>query len=166
MRWLIDEGLPKALIEWLTERGDDVLDIADSPLRGADDTVLWKRAGQEGRILMTRDLGFMLPKVQPQPVGVVLVRIPDIQGRRHPEEDGGRRRLQVFVRETHPPPARRSKERGGRDRGPKKHNALRFRPQNFGELIPGAVLVDGGDWRGLYRTRSIEDQLRWLQGFA
>lgn len=77
MRWFVDEGLPKALIEWLTQRGDDVLDVADSPLRGADDTVLWKRAGQEGRILMTRDLGFMLPELQPQPVGVVLIRVPD-----------------------------------------------------------------------------------------
>lgn len=77
MHWLVDEGLPKALIEWLTQRGDDVLDVADSPLRGVDDTVLWKRAGQEGRLLMTRDLGFMLPELQPQPAGVVLVRVPD-----------------------------------------------------------------------------------------
>lgn len=37
---------------------------------------------------------------------------------------------------------------------------------NFGELIPSAVLVDGRNWRCLYKKRSIEEHLRWLQGFA
>jgi predicted nuclease of predicted toxin-antitoxin system len=77
MRWLVDEGLPKALVDWLQQRGDEVLDVAASALRSKDDTVLWKTAGQEGRVVMSRDLGFMLPEVSPPPTGVVLVRAPN-----------------------------------------------------------------------------------------
>lgn len=77
MRWLVDEGLPKVLVDWLEQRGDAVLDVAASDLRGEDDTKLWKTAGQEGRIVVSRDLGFMLPEVSPPPSGVVLVRVPN-----------------------------------------------------------------------------------------
>jgi len=77
MRWLVDEGLPKVLVDWLIQRGDDVLDIAASELRGAKDEHLWRIAGQQGRIVITRDLGFMLPEVSPAPLGVVLVRAPN-----------------------------------------------------------------------------------------
>lgn len=38
--------------------------------------------------------------------------------------------------------------------------------QNFGELIPGAILVDGSNWQCLYRKRSLEEHLRWLQGVS
>ena len=38
--------------------------------------------------------------------------------------------------------------------------------QNFGELIPGAIIVDGSTWRCLYRKRSIEEHIRWLQGIS
>lgn len=77
MRWLVDEGLPKAVVDWLIQQDEDVLDVAASALRGADDYKLWKIAGEQGRLLMTRDLGLMLPEVSPPPQGVVLLRIPD-----------------------------------------------------------------------------------------
>ena len=80
MRWLLDEGTPKALVEWLARAGDDVLDVAVSDLRGSSDERLWRIAGRQGRIVMTRDLGFMLPQVTPYPAGVVLVRAPDTYG--------------------------------------------------------------------------------------
>jgi len=83
MRWLIDEGLPKAVVDWLIEQGNDVLDVAASPLRGAEDDQLWKIAGKQGRLLMTRDVGFMLPEVGPRPLGVVLLRMPDTYKAHH-----------------------------------------------------------------------------------
>jgi hypothetical protein len=39
MQWLVDEGLPKIFIEWLRQRGNDVLDIASSEWRGEGDDV-------------------------------------------------------------------------------------------------------------------------------
>ena len=78
MRWLVDEGLPKVLVDWLVSRGEDVLDVAATPLQGSDDCDLWRIAGEEGRLVVTRDLGFMLPEVRPSPLGVVLVRTPDM----------------------------------------------------------------------------------------
>ena len=77
MRWLIDEGIPKAIVDWLVSRGDDVLDVAASALRGSPDSALWRIAGAQGRVVVTRDLGFMLPRVTPAPPGVVLIRAPN-----------------------------------------------------------------------------------------
>lgn len=77
MRWLIDEGLPKALVEWLAERGHDVLDVAASSLRGSTDNDLWCAAARQNRTVLTRDVGFVPPYVEPAPPGVVLVRAPD-----------------------------------------------------------------------------------------
>ena len=77
MRWLIDEGVPKAVVDWLTGRGEDVLDVAACELRGSPDVTLWRIAGRQGRIVVTRDLGFVLPRVVPRPPGVVLIRVPN-----------------------------------------------------------------------------------------
>ena len=77
MRWLVDENLPKDLADWLRDRGDDVLDVADSPYRGWPDPELWQLAGHEGRIVITRDLGFLHWPVRPTPPGIVMVRVPD-----------------------------------------------------------------------------------------
>ena len=76
MRWLVDEGMPKYLVDWLVERGDDVLDVAASPYRGEADDVLWELAGREVRVVLTRDLGFLWPGLSPAPRGVVMVRVP------------------------------------------------------------------------------------------
>ncbi|MCI0413525.1 DUF5615 family PIN-like protein [bacterium] len=77
MRWLLDEGIPKAVSEWLSQKGDDVFDVAASDKRGCEDLVLWKMAGDEHRIVVTRDLRFLMPNVSPGPLGVVIIRIPD-----------------------------------------------------------------------------------------
>ncbi len=77
MRWLIDEGIPKAIVDWLASRGDDVLDVAASELRGSPDAALWRIAGAQGRVVVTRDLGFVLPRVTPPPLGLVLIRVPN-----------------------------------------------------------------------------------------
>jgi predicted nuclease of predicted toxin-antitoxin system len=77
MQWLLDENLPKDLVDWLRERGDDVLDVADSPYRGWSDRDLWELAGKQARLVMTRDLGFLHWPVRPTPLGVVMVRAPE-----------------------------------------------------------------------------------------
>gem|GEM_PF-771567 len=77
MRWLIDEGVPKAVVDWLAGRGDDVLDIAASDLRGSPDVRLWRLAARQGRLIVARDLDFPLRRVTPSPPGVVLVRAPN-----------------------------------------------------------------------------------------
>ncbi|WP_448591061.1 DUF5615 family PIN-like protein [Thermoflexus hugenholtzii] len=82
MRWLVDESLPRALAEWLRARGDDVLDVAVSPWRGAADHVLWRLAAESQRVITTRDLGFLLHAQEPHPPGIVLIRVPDADGRR------------------------------------------------------------------------------------
>jgi len=77
MRFLVDENLPYSLIQLLQESNHDILDVASSPLRGSPDDQLWKLAGREQRILVTRDLDFPLPQIHPYPLGLVLIRVPD-----------------------------------------------------------------------------------------
>ena len=77
MRWLIDENVPKHVVDWLIERGDDVLDVAASPHRSQPDQFLWQLAGRESRVVVTHDLGFMWPSLSPLPPGVVVIRTPD-----------------------------------------------------------------------------------------
>jgi predicted nuclease of predicted toxin-antitoxin system len=77
MRWLLDEGIPRRIAEWLRERGDDVLVVAESEFRGQSDKALWSLAGGEARLVMTRDRGFLQSSVIPAPVGLVVLRAPD-----------------------------------------------------------------------------------------
>jgi len=77
VRWLIDEGIPKSVVNWLCERGDNVFDVAQSDYRGEPDEALWRLAGRERRVVVTRDLGFLWPSLSPAPTGVVLIRAPD-----------------------------------------------------------------------------------------
>ena len=76
MRWLVDEGVPKAVVLWLRGRGDDVLHVASSEHRGKPDTQLWRLAADEQRFVLTRDLGLLFPSLTPLPPGVVLIRTP------------------------------------------------------------------------------------------
>lgn len=77
MKWLLDEGLPKALADWLRESGEDVLLVAESEYRGQPDRSLWLLAGREERVILTRDRGFAFPALEPSPPGIVVVRVPD-----------------------------------------------------------------------------------------
>ena len=74
MRFLIDESLPGDLASDLVTAGHDVLDVAGSEHRGADDAVLWRVAIAEGRIVIARDLDFPLPKTLGRPPGLVVMR--------------------------------------------------------------------------------------------
>jgi len=76
MRWLVDEGIPKYLVDWLRERGDDVLDVAVSAHRSQSDSFLCRLAGREQRVVITRDLGFLGTGLSASPRGVILLRVP------------------------------------------------------------------------------------------
>ena len=54
-----------------------MLDVADSPHRSEPDRDLWQLAGREGRMVLTRDLGFLWPSLRPHPLAVVIVRVPE-----------------------------------------------------------------------------------------
>ena len=74
MRFLIDENLPTDLAPALVTAGHDVLAVADSGHRGADDLAVWRLAIAERRILVARDLDFPLPKVLGRPPGLIVMR--------------------------------------------------------------------------------------------
>ncbi len=67
MRFLIDENLPADIAADLVTAGHDALEVADSEHRGADDSVIWRVAIAESRILVARDLDFPLPKALGRP---------------------------------------------------------------------------------------------------
>ena len=79
MRFLLDECVPTYITALLRDRGHDVLDLRDVGLRGADDRTLLEIAAREGRIIITRDLGFNLLFVRDlQPKGLALLRYPEM----------------------------------------------------------------------------------------
>lgn len=77
MRFLLDENLPRSIGNVLKQHEHDVLEVAESPLRGSPDTTLWLEAHRQERILVSRDLDFPLPNIRPNPPGLVLIRAPD-----------------------------------------------------------------------------------------
>ena len=74
MLFLIDENLPSDLAADLVTAGHDVLEVADSEHRGADDSVIWRVAIAERPILVARDLDFPLAKALGRPPGLVVMR--------------------------------------------------------------------------------------------
>ncbi len=74
-------NLPADLAADLVTAGHDVLEVADSEHRGADDSVIWHLAIAERRILVARDLDFPLPKALGRPSGLVVMR-PRLRARR------------------------------------------------------------------------------------
>ncbi len=76
MRFLVDENLPFEAAALLEREGHDVLHVAATDLRGAADREVWRRAAEQGRIIVTRDLDFPLPEA-PEPAGLILLRLPD-----------------------------------------------------------------------------------------
>ena len=55
MRWLIDEMLPPALADELSQRGHDAVAVFDLDMQGADDDAVFERAVIDDRIVVTEN---------------------------------------------------------------------------------------------------------------
>jgi predicted nuclease of predicted toxin-antitoxin system len=55
---LVDENIPLSSVEQLQHMGHNVLDIRGTADEGISDELLWKKACQEKRLLITTDRGF------------------------------------------------------------------------------------------------------------
>ena len=58
MNILVDENIPLMSVGQLRQRGHDVLDIRGTAEEGISDEILWNKACQENRLLITTDRGF------------------------------------------------------------------------------------------------------------
>jgi len=55
---LVDENIPLMSVEQLLDMGHNVLDIRSTADEGLSDELLWNKACQERRLLITTDRGF------------------------------------------------------------------------------------------------------------
>jgi len=57
-RFLVDANVPKSVVRCLRDLGHDVGDVRDILPNGTSDPAVFRTAQDEGRILVTHDLGF------------------------------------------------------------------------------------------------------------
>lgn len=76
MQFIVDEDLPRRAVELLRSFGHDTLFVKDLPLKGSPDPKIAEYASQQGRAIVTGDLGFAdIRKYPPEQFhGIVLVR--------------------------------------------------------------------------------------------
>jgi len=77
MRFLVDQNVPRDVVEGLREDGHDVI-WAQTTHPGADDEVLLNRAQQEDRVVLTFDTDFGTLAFQrdlPASSGIILFRL-------------------------------------------------------------------------------------------
>jgi predicted nuclease of predicted toxin-antitoxin system len=58
VRFLVDANLSPHVAEWLRHRKHGAAHVFERGLAGAPDREIFERTGEEGRILLTADLGF------------------------------------------------------------------------------------------------------------
>jgi predicted nuclease of predicted toxin-antitoxin system len=71
---VVDENIPLRTVEWLVAQGHVVLDARVTPLRSADDAVLWQAAQDNGALLISTDKGFAARWDEPHH-GILVVRL-------------------------------------------------------------------------------------------
>lgn len=78
-RFLIDEDSPKGLARLLQSHGHDAIHVVDAGLSGYKDPQIAVWAKEQGRIIITRDLGFgnLLKFPLGTLPGVVLLRVSE-----------------------------------------------------------------------------------------
>ena len=58
MKFIVDAQLPPRLADWLRDKGHEALALRDVGLRDAADPEIWRRAGDQGAIIVTKDEDF------------------------------------------------------------------------------------------------------------
>ena len=75
MKFLVDAQLPRRVAKWLREAGHDALHTLDLPDgNGTSDDLVNERAGQDGRVVITKDADFVnthLLRGQPEKLLVI-----------------------------------------------------------------------------------------------
>jgi predicted nuclease of predicted toxin-antitoxin system len=60
MKFLVDQQLPQALVQWLVVRGHEAEHVRQVGLRDADDSDIWRRALRDEAVVLTKDGDFVL----------------------------------------------------------------------------------------------------------
>ncbi len=58
MRFLVNQQLPPALVDWLQWRGHDAEHVRDIGMKEAEDSAIWNLALQIGAVIITKDEDF------------------------------------------------------------------------------------------------------------
>lgn len=74
MKILVDENIPKTIIQWLRDCGHDVEDVRGTTKQGIADGDLWSEAMSSGRMLITTDRGFTARRVSDHH-GILVIRL-------------------------------------------------------------------------------------------
>lgn len=64
MTFLVDNQLPQALARFLVSRGHQAKHVLDLGLDEAGDAVIWKHAGENGFVIVTKDEDFISLSLQ------------------------------------------------------------------------------------------------------
>lgn len=77
MKLKLDENIPESLLLDLAPLGHDVETVRGEALGGRSDVEVWKAAQEEGRMLITQDLGFSDARIHAPGAhhGLILVRL-------------------------------------------------------------------------------------------
>ncbi|MFO8027615.1 MAG: DUF5615 family PIN-like protein [Opitutales bacterium] len=72
MKFLVDVQLPGTLARWLRGRNCDAIHALELDLGKADDLALWRLAGDESRIMISKDGDFFILAMRPKDDGRLL----------------------------------------------------------------------------------------------
>jgi predicted nuclease of predicted toxin-antitoxin system len=81
MMFLADMGVSMKIVSWLREQGHDIFHLHELGMQKAKDSVIFEKAYQEDRIILTMDLDFtdILALTASQFPSVILFRLTDQQ---------------------------------------------------------------------------------------
>lgn len=58
MKFVVDQQLPPALVDWLMARGHEAEHVGDLGMREAPDGEIWRHAEKNGAVIVTKDEDF------------------------------------------------------------------------------------------------------------